>query len=334
MTNKIRKRKLDHIRICLKKNVEAGNPGFDRYRLIHAELPEINFDDISLRTKFLGHSFDYPFIIEAITGGSKKAKRINKDLAAIAQEFNIGFGVGSQRIAIENPDLEDTYRVRDVASDIFLIANLGAIQLNYGFGIEECESAIEMIDADALALHLNPLQEVIQMEGNRNFSNLSEKINRIARDIKKPVIVKSVGSGISYETAKKLKVSAIDTGGVGGTSWSLIEGYRGGKRAESIGRTFSNWGIPTAECIRELSKLKIPIIASGGIRSGIDAAKSIALGAKMIGVALPLLRAWDRDGVNGVRDYLEEFLLELKISMFLTGSSTLEDLYGKIEILG
>ncbi len=326
----IDKRKKDHLRISIEKEVESGTTGFEDIRLVHEALPELNFDDIDLKTKFLGKPLSCPVIIEGITGGVSNARKINRDLSSIAEKFGIGFGVGSQRMAIENPELADTYQVRDIAPNIFLIANLGAVQLNYGYGLEECEKAIDMIDADALALHINPLHEVIQPEGNRNFSNLIEKINSISGKLKKPLIAKCVGSGISYETAKKLKVSAIDVGGSGGTSWSLIESYRGNVKTKKIGKTFAGWGIPTAESIREISKLGVPLIGSGGIRTGLDAAKAIALGAGCVGIALPILREWSSRGERGVEEFLDQFLTELRIAMFLTGSKNVRELKGKI----
>mgnify|MGYP000232784091 CR=1 FL=1 len=324
-------RKLDHIKICLEKQVEAGDPGFDRVVLKHFDLPEINFDEISMKKRFLGKKLEKPFLIEAMTGGSKEGEEINKSLAKIAEEFGLAFGVGSQRVAIENPKLEKTFWVRDVAPSVLLIANLGAVQLNYGYSLEECEKAVEMIDADALALHLNPLQEIIQPEGNRNFSNLIEKINLVAKELKKPVIVKSVGCGISYDIANKLKVKAIDVSGVGGTSWALIEGYRSGKRSLEIAKKFSDWGLSTVDSLLEVSKLKerFEIIASGGIRDGIHAAKSFALGADIVGMALPLLRILKASGKNAVKEYLDKFFLELKIAMFLTSSRNVDELYGK-----
>ncbi|RLI95461.1 MAG: type 2 isopentenyl-diphosphate Delta-isomerase, partial [Candidatus Altiarchaeales archaeon] len=259
-----------------------------------------------------------------------RGRKLNRDLARVAQDYGIGLGVGSQRIAIENTNLVDSFQVRDIAPDIFLIANLGAVQLNYGYSIRECKTAIEMIDADALALHVNPLQEIIQPEGNKNFSNLIEKINSVAKKLEKPLILKCVGSGISYSTAKELKVSAIDVGGVGGTSWSLIEGYRGKGIIRDIGREFAGWGIPTVESIIEVKKTNLPIIASGGIRSGIDAAKAIALGAECVGIALPILKAWSSNSIKGVKNFLDKFIYELKICMFLTGSKSIKELNGKI----
>jgi len=320
-------RKSDHIRICLEKDVEAGSTGFERVRLTHKALPELNLDEINTEIEFLGKTLKSPVIIEGITGGTKEAKKINKDLAKISQEFGIGFGVGSQRIAIDDEAMESTFKVRDVAPDILLIANLGAVQLNHGYGLDECKRAIEMIDADALALHLNPLQEAIQPEGERNFSGLIEKVNEISSKLDKPVIAKEVGSGISGDIASQLKVDAIDVGGSGGTSWSLVEGYRANE--EEIGRTFAGWGIPTADCIREVSG-NVPVIGSGGIRSGLDGAKAIALGADCVGIALPILKAYSADGNKGASEFLNRFLTELRIAMFLTGSKAVKELRGKV----
>ncbi|HIE33589.1 MAG TPA: type 2 isopentenyl-diphosphate Delta-isomerase [Candidatus Altiarchaeales archaeon] len=325
----IDKRKIDHLRICIEKEVEAGNTGFAEIYLQHKALPEIDFDKIDMSTKFLGKKLNFPIIIEGMSGGVSDAKKLNKELAGIAQEYGIGFGVGSQRIAIENPEMADGFYVRDVAPDIFLIANLGAVQLNYGYSLKECKRAIEMIEADVLALHMNPLQEVIQPEGNKNFSGLIEKINSISKKLQEPLMMKCVGSGISYDIAKKLRVSAIDVGGSGGTSWSLIESYRGNDETRNIGKAFAGWGIPTAESIKEISKMNIPIIASGGIRDGINAAKAIALGSDCVGMALPILRAWSYHGIDGVKKFLDQFIMELRICMFLTGSKTVNELKGK-----
>jgi len=329
----IRKRKTDHLRICIEMDVESGLTGLERYRLKHKALPEVDLGKIDTSVSFLKKKLEYPFIIEAMSGGNKEGELVNKVMAKAAQKYGLGLGVGSQRAAIENPELEETYQIRDVAPDIYLIANLGAVQLNYGYGAKEYKKAIKMIKADALALHLNPLQEAIQPEGDQDFSDLIKKINSLAKKIDKPLIIKGVGSGISFDEAKKLKVSAFDTGGVGGTSWSIIEGMRRDEETRSISESFSGWGIPTAECITSLDKLGKPLIASGGIRTGIDIAKSIALGANLTGSALPLLRWYYKDGEKGVSNYLEKIFSELRISMFLTGSSNIKELDGKIELL-
>ncbi|MFH0860480.1 MAG: type 2 isopentenyl-diphosphate Delta-isomerase [Candidatus Altiarchaeota archaeon] len=319
-------RKTEHLRICLSRDVEAGSAGFEKVSLPHTELPELDLDKISTEASFLGKSLRFPLIIEALTGGTKMSKRINRDLAAVAQEFGIGFGVGSQRAALEDPKVADTYRVRDVAPGAFLIANLGAVQLNCGYGLEECRKAVEMIGADALALHVNPLQEAVQPEGDTNFEGLTKKINEIAKKLDVPLIVKGVGSGVSLDDAKKLKVSAIDVGGVGGTSWSVVESYRSGN---DVGMSFAGWGMPTADCIIQLKDIGMPLVASGGVRSGIDIAKAVSMGASCAGIALPLLKAWERKKKGGVREYVQKTLKEFRIAMFLTGSENVEALKGK-----
>lgn len=325
----IEARKLDHLGICIKKGVEYGDTGFSRYALEYRALPELDYKSLDTSMKFLGRKLAFPLIIEGMTGGAQEAKKINRDLASVAQEYGIGFGVGSQRAALEDPKLEDTYRVREVAPDILLIGNLGAVQLNYGHGVKECRRAVGMIDADALALHVNPVQELIQPEGDTNFRDLIRRVNQVRKKLRKPVVVKGVGLGIDYGTARKLRVDAIDVGGLGGTSWTLIEGYRN-KKKKKLSESLAGLGISTAENIRLLSKIKTPLIASGGIRSGLDAAKAIALGASCVGVALPVLKALNAKGKKGVREYLNQLVLEFKAAMFLTGSRKVKDLAGRI----
>ena len=324
---KINHRKDDHIRICLEEDVEAGETGFGRVRLMPETLPELDFDEISLSTKLFGKKLGYPLIIEALTGGTSQAGKINRDLASVAQKLKIGFGVGSQRASIEDEEYAETFQVRDVAPDILLIANLGAVQLNYGFGAQECERAVSMIGADALALHVNPLQEVMQAEGDKNFAGLVNKINAFARKLKTPVILKEVGCGITRKIAEKMKVAAFDVGGLGGTNWGLVEGIRAGKR--KTGQVFSDWGIPTAESIITVAPLGKPVIASGGIRTGLDVAKAIALGASCAGIALPILRIQNKVGAKGVEEYLLRIIEELRIAMFLSGSKNIPALSGK-----
>ncbi|MFH1056002.1 MAG: type 2 isopentenyl-diphosphate Delta-isomerase [Candidatus Altiarchaeota archaeon] len=323
-------RKHDHLRICVEKDVEAGDAGFSSVRLDHRASPEISMEDVDTKVKFLGKEMGFPLIFEAMTGGTSEAQKINKALARIAQENLIGMGVGSQRVALDDPSLEGTYVVRDVAPDILLIGNVGAVQLNYGYGIKECRKAVEMIGADALALHMNPLQEAIQPEGNTDFRGLIAKMNKVSKELTVPVIAKEVGCGIDYETARRLKVAAFDSGGLGGTSWSLVESHRSRGLMRAVGATYSTWGIPTVECIKQLSRLEKPLIASGGVRSGLDAAKAIALGADVVGVALPVLKAYYSNGENGVRDYVKRFIAEFKTAMYLTGSSRVSYLRGKV----
>jgi len=324
---KIQKRKSDHIDICLNRDVELGGAGFEDVLLDHNALPELDLEKVDTSVRLFGKKLNAPIIIEAMTGGSKEGKDINRDLASVAEELGIGIGVGSQRAAIEDDKVADTFSVvADAAPKTLKIANLGAVQLNYGYGVRECRKAVEMINADVLALHLNPLQEAVQPEGDTNFSGLLPKISKVCNDLNKPVIAKEVGSGITLEVAKRLKkagVKAIDIGGAGGTSWSLVEGYRADS---SLGIIFADWGIPTVECLLDLQPLKMPKIASGGIRTGIDAAKALSLGADAVGIALPLLKAWKDKGKTGVELYLNAFIRELRVSMFLTGSADVKQL--------
>jgi isopentenyl-diphosphate Delta-isomerase len=328
----MKNRKDDHIRISLEEKVEIGTNGFEDVILTHTALPEIGLDYIDISTEFLGKKLKYPFVIEAMTGGTKEAFAINEALANVAEDLGVGIGVGSQRPAMEDKTLEETYSVvKKAAKNTLKIANLGAVQLNYGYGITECQMAVDMIGADALALHLNPLQEVIQPEGNVNFSDLATKISQICKKLSVPVIVKEVGCGISRPVAEKLisaGVGIIDVGGYGGTSWNLIEGYRAEGEKKEISEIFAGWGIPTAHSLIDIKDLGCKKIASGGMRTGIDAAKAIALGADLAGFALPLLKALDDQGEDGVYDYLHQMADELRVAMFLTGSSNISELKG------
>ncbi len=320
-------RKSEHLRIALEKDVEFSTltAGFERYRLPHCALPELNLARIDTSTQFLGKKLKAPFLISPMTGGAEEAGRINRNLATVAQEFGWAMGVGSQRAALEDPRWVYTYRVRDVAPDILLFANLGAVQLNYGYGVDECRRAVEMIEADALVLHLNPLQEALQPEGNTDFSGLLRKIEKVCADLEVPVIVKEVGWGISPQVALRLAetgVAAIDVAGAGGTCWSLIEMHRIERESmRNVARTFAGWGIPTAEAIRGIRQVlpDLPLIASGGIRTGVDAAKAIALGADLVGIGAPFLRP-ALLSAEAVREKAWEILQAFRIAMFCSGA--------------
>ncbi len=323
-----KQRKKDHLEICLNQQVESGSAEFGKYRFIHKALPEIDFEEINLGIEFLNKRISAPILISALTGGTSQAKKINKNLAKAAQDLNIAMGVGSQRIAIENPELGNTFQVRKFAPKIPLLANLGAVQFNYDYGLKECKKAIKMINADGLFLHLNPLQEVIQPEGDKNFSDLLKKIKTINDKLGKPILIKEVGTGISYETAKQLSdigVKIIDVAGYGGTNWALIESLRRSKNKE-LGKVFSEWGIPTSECIKQCSQIKdLTIIGSGGIRTGIDIAKALVLGADIVGIGLPLLTHADKS-YQSVLEKLESLILQLKIVMFCLGVKKISEL--------
>lgn len=318
------KRKIDHLRICLEREVEAGLTGFESYSFVHNALPEIDFGEIDTSVKFLGKKLKAPILISSMTGGTVEAEKINKNFAQAAQKMGIALAVGSQRVAIEKPKLASTFQVRDVAPDILLFANLGAVQLNYGYSIKECQKAVEMIKADALILHLNPLQEVIQPEGNTNFKNLLSKIEKIVKHLSVPVIVKEVGCGISEKAARRLQqigVKIVDVAGWGGTNWALIEGMR--RRDKEIGEIFARWGIPTSEAIKQCAKIKgLTVIGSGGIRNGIEIVKAIALGADLVGLALPFLKPATQSS-KALEAKLTQLIQELKTAMFCAGAKNI-----------
>ena len=332
------KRKLEQIRICLERDVQFRHltTGLERYRLVHSALPEINEADVDTATSLLGHRLRAPLLISPMTGGVEAAAAINRRLAAAAQRLGLAMGVGSQRAALHHPELAATYQVRDVAPDILLMANLGAVQLNYGFGLSEARAAVEMIGADALVLHLNPLHEALQPDGNTNFSGLTERIGEICAGLAVPVIVKEVGYGISREVAARLRsvgVAGIDVAGAGGTAWVEVERHRSNISQSRIASAFADWGIPTTESIEMVRSVddRWPLIASGGIRTGVDAAKCLALGADAVGLALPLLRAATMSEY-AVIETLSAMLEQLRIAMFAVGARTISDLRcGKLE---
>jgi isopentenyl-diphosphate delta-isomerase len=321
-------RKDDHIRIVLNEDVAAKGvvSGFAAYRLPHLALPEIDLAEVDTRTTFLGKPLSAPFLISSMTGGVETAERINLALAEAAEHLGLAMGVGSQRAAVVDPRLARTYQVRHVAPTIPLMANIGAVQLNYGFGVDECRRAIEMIEADGLILHLNPLQEAVQPEGDTNFKGLLPKIEQLVHALPVPIIAKEVGNGIGAQDARRLfevGVTIIDVAGAGGTSWSEVERFRqpsdSGRR---VAGAFADWGLPTSECVRQV-RAALPdatIIGSGGIRSGVDVAKAIALGADLAGSARPaLVASTDVRGSEAVVELLEAFVRELRVAMFCAG---------------
>jgi isopentenyl-diphosphate delta-isomerase len=328
-------RKLDHLRICAEKEVESGDTGFGDIRFVHNALPECDMGAIDLTSRFLNRTFSSPLFISAMTGGHPGTKEVNSRLARAAERFGMGMGVGSQRAALENPSLADTFSVvRDEAPHTFLAANLGAVQLR-DHGIEWAERAIEMIQADAIAIHLNFLQEAIQPEGDHNALGCLAAIEELCREVKTPVIIKETGCGISAATARQCwgaGVSAIDIGGWGGTSWAAVESVRADesrniqdKRLQTLGENFIEWGIPTVVSLAEVIASGRPVIASGGIRSGLDIAKGLALGADLCGMALPLLKpAMESD--EALDRMIDGIHQELVATMFLTGSAKIADL--------
>jgi isopentenyl-diphosphate delta-isomerase len=326
-------RKADHLRICLEKKVRSPDvkTGLERYRFVHQALPEIDLADVDLRGGLFGKALRAPLLVASMTGGTPAARAINRRLALAAAELGLGMGVGSQRAAIEEPAWADTYRVRDVAPDILLLANLGAVQLNRSYTVDHCLRAVEMIEADALVLHLNPLQEALQPGGDTCFGGLLHKIEIVCRSLSVPVVVKEVGAGLSAEVARQLAdagVSALDVAGAGGTAWSEVERLRAPDLYhDRVAAQFADWGIPTAEslCMVRACALGLPLIASGGIVSGVDVAKCIALGADVVSTAFPLLRP-ALVSAQAVVDELTVILQGLRVAMFCIGASDLRSL--------
>jgi isopentenyl-diphosphate delta-isomerase len=334
------RRKADHIRINLEEDVQFPRltTGFARYRLVHRALPELDLAAIDTAAELLGKRLRIPLLISSMTGGTEAAEALNRNLARAAQARGVAMGLGSQRTGLEQPETAASFRVRDVAPDILLLANLGAVQLNYGYGVEHCRRAVEMVGADALILHLNPLQEALQADGNWNWAGLLDKIEAVCRGVGVPVVVKEVGWGIGEQTARQLAaagVAAIDVAGAGGTSWSEVESYRAdGETLRLLCRSFADWGIPTAEALLQAQRGApgLPLIASGGMRTGIEAAKALALGASAVGIASPFLKA-AAASTDEVIAAIDQFAAELRIAMFCAGAGEVAALRepGRIE---
>ena len=327
-------RKAEHISICLDEKAQAreATTGFEDIQFVHRALPEVDKAKVDVSTKVFGHKFSAPIIVGAMTGGTEEATRINAAIAEAVETLQLGMGVGSQRAAIENPKLAKTFAIaRKKAPNAFLIANIGGIQLVHGYGVKEVKQAVEMIDADAVAVHLNALHEAVQPEGQTAFKGVLAKICEVAGEIDKPVIVKETGAGIAAEDVKRLEkagVKAIDVGGAGGTSFAAVEYYR--SETDSVqhflGDAFWDWGIPTAASLAETTQtVKIPVIASGGVRSGVDVAKSLALNACLASVSQPVLEAAVK-GAKATDQLLSLFIEELRNVMFLVGAAKVQDM--------
>jgi isopentenyl-diphosphate Delta-isomerase len=334
----IDQRKADHIRINLEEDVAFPTltTGLERLRFVHQALPELDLALVNTGCQVFGKPLAAPILVSSMTGGTTEAQRINRNLAAAAQAKGLAMGLGSQRAGLEHRETASTFRVRDVAPDLLLFANLGAVQLNYGYGVDHCRRAIEMIEADALILHLNPLQEAVQAEGDVNWRGLLTKIEQVCRTLDAPVIAKEVGWGISERAARQLinaGVAAIDVAGAGGTSWSQVEMYRAStERLRRLAAAFADWGISTLESLRtvrrvrdELGQAGVHLFASGGIRTGLEIAKCVALGADLVGLASPFLKraAISAEAVSEEMDLLRA---ELQIAMFCSAAATLDQL--------
>lgn len=328
-------RKTDHILINLNQDVSSSaKSGFDTIRFENEALPEFNLGEVDTRQTLFGKNLAIPLLISSMTGGAGEALNINRHLALAAQEKKIAMGVGSQRVMVEDQNNLEAFKIRKYAPNILLFANLGAIQLNYGYSVEDCQRAVDDIEADGLYLHLNPLQEALQPEGETQFSGLLDKIEGVCKKISVPVIIKEVGWGISGRTARRLVdagVSAIDVAGAGGTSWSQVEMHRiSDPHRQNVAAGFRNWGIPTCESIVsvKLRVPEVPIIASGGLRNGVDLAKSIALGAVLGGIARPFLQAATISMEETIK-MIDEIDMGLRITMFASGARNLKELQMK-----
>ena len=322
-----RDRKAEHIELSLKQEVQSKRSYFDAYVFEHCALPELDFASISTGSSFIGKFISAPILISSMTGGTSSARQINENLAIAAEERNIPLGLGSQRKAIEDPSQAHTFQIRHLAPNIPILANVGVVQLNYGFGVKECMAIVDMVEADALILHINPLQEVLQPEGQTNFAGLYFKIESLVRQLPVPVVVKEIGCGLSKSVAQRLVdlgVHILDTAGAGGTSWARIETFRSGDIDR--GDLFAEWGIPTPVSIRQVAEIEnVTIIGSGGIRSGLDVAKAIALGAHMTGLASPFLRP-ALESAEAVIDTIDRLVHTLKIAMFCVGAEDIASL--------
>jgi isopentenyl-diphosphate delta-isomerase len=326
-------RKAEHIRINIERDVGAKGieTGLDAYRFVHRALPEVDLAQVDLSVEVFGRRLAAPLLISCMTGGTPEARRINRRLASVAQERGLAMGLGSGRALIESPESADTFEVRSLAPDILLFANIGAVQLNKGYGLAECRRLVELLGADALVLHLNPLQEALQPEGDVCFAGLLAKIAALCAASPFPVVVKEVGWGINAAEVRALfdaGAAAVDVAGAGGTSWSEVERHRIAEpwRAR-VAAAFAGWGTPTAQAVaeaREVAQDKT-IIASGGIRNGIDAAKALALGADLVGIAGPFLRA-AAESAKAATDLAGELVETLRTAMFCVGARTPADL--------
>ncbi len=333
-----RSRKKDHVDICLTEDVayHEKTAGFEGIEFIHNALPELDLKDINTSTSFLKKKLSFPLMITGMTGGYEGAIKINGDLALVCEEKKLALGLGSQRQALEDDSQLESYNiVRKNAQTIPIIGNIGAAQIVKGLDMKRLQKLLDDIEADALAIHLNALQEAVQFEGDVNFRGVLDGISKLIKKLKIPVIAKETGAGISYSAAKRLYeigVEYIDVSGSGGTSWSAVESFRKheGDSAEDknrLAKKFRNWGIPTVTCIQNVSQInKITVIASGGIKDGVDIAKSIALGATVAGMARPLLKVLMEKGTQGLGNEIDYIQKELKLAMFLTGSKNIRKL--------
>lgn len=340
MADRTNRRKVEHLRIVADDaEVDRRKFYFDEIRLRHRALPELDLDEVDTATTFMGKKLAFPLLISCMTGGDDDLVRtINRNLAEAAERCGVAMGVGSQRVMFDSPKARASFALRKHAPTALLFANLGAVQLNKGFTIAQCRAAVDVLDADALCLHLNPLQEAVQPEGDTQFRGIVDRIGEVVRDLHKPVILKEVGAGLSVEDVQlvlPLGVRYIDVAGCGGTSWSRIEHHRRpGAEKDALGILFQDWGIPTPRALWDLRAYRkdLTLVASGGIRSGIDMAKAVVLGASLCGVASPFLRPAMKSA-DAVARVIERLAREFRTAMFLLGAGRVEQLFGNDTLL-
>jgi len=328
----INQRKMDHINIVSDNaGIDRQRHYFDRIHLTHRALPELNLSEVDTSMKFMGKRLSFPLVISSMTGGGdEELIRINRNLAIAAEAEGVALAVGSQRVLICDETARESFELRQHAPSTLLFGNLGAVQLNYDMGFADCEAVINVLDADALYLHLNPLQEAVQPEGDTDFANLRSKIAVIVQTLKQPVVIKEVGAGIGPEDVEHLLAAGvryIDIAGTGGTSWSMVESRR--SETPELGELFSDWGIPTPLALRMMKPYRheVKLIASGGLRSGIDMAKSVILGASLCGIARPFLNP-ARESADAVRTVIRRIKREFATAMFLLGTGRIDELKG------
>jgi isopentenyl-diphosphate Delta-isomerase len=324
-------RKRSHFDLCAHHDIEFRNKTtwLEYVDLVHQPLTETSLEGIDLSVTMLGKRLNYPIIITGMTGGTEEVGRFNREVAALADRMGIGFGVGSQRVMLRYPELKKTFEVRDLAPNLLLLGNIGIAQARE-LETRDVRRLAEEIGADALCIHLNTAMEVIQEKGDHDFRRSLEALQRLIAESGIELIIKETGCGFDRESGERLSgigVKWIDVAGAGGTSWVGVETIRN-RALQNLGEAFWDWGIPTAASICELRALNLHLIASGGIRTGLQAAKSIALGAKVIGMALPILRAYIAAGVQGVEIFLNSFVDELRTALMLCGCARIEDLTG------
>lgn len=332
-------RKLEHLAVIERDSeIERRSRDFDQIQLIHRALPEINYEDVDTRCQFLGKTLSFPLLISSMTGGDDdRIRAINRHLAEAAEACQVAMAVGSQRVMIREKGARESFQLRQYAPSTVLLGNLGAVQLNHGFGIKECRQAVDILTADGLYLHLNPLQEAIQPEGETRFANLHEKIAQIHRELSVPVLLKEVGCGLSpadIELGIKAGIRIFDIAGRGGTSWSRIEHHRRRDPEDNLGLLFQDWGLTTVQALRLARRLHpdVTLIASGGIRSGIDMAKAVILGAQVCGIAAPFLNA-AKESTQAVIEQITLIKKQYHTALFLLGCTSHDQLRGQTHFI-